>query len=354
MEKYIVENQKVFDYNKKEKNIYFEKNFFEIIKFHQKNCKDYFSILKKLGFQLNKKTKSSDAPPIPVSIFKDNKLYSCKEKNIVKKLLSSGTTGNKQSQIFLDATNSKVQTKVLVQIMEYFFGKKRMPMLIIDKKFEYKDRTNLLASQAAVNGFSILAKKTYFALHSNGQINLKEIKKFMEEFAGEKKIVFGFTNKIFEFFLEKQNLSKNLQFKNCILLHGGGWKKIESKSMDPKKFKSELKKRYNFKKIVNYYGLIEQTGSIFVECNKCDAFKCSIYSDVYVRDENLKIEKQKNKEGLIQLMSLLPSSYPGNNILTEDLGVVCSSKTCKCNFKGKRFKIMGRSKESEIRGCANI
>ena len=354
MEKYIVENQKVFDYNKKERNIYFEKNFFEIIKFHQKNCKDYSSILKKLSFQLNKKTKSIDIPPIPVSIFKDNKLYSCREKKIVKKLLSSGTTGNKQSQIFLDATNSKVQTKVLVQIMEYFFGKKRMPMLIIDKKFEYKDRTNLIASQAAVNGFSILAKKTYFALHSNGQINLKEIKKFMEEFAGEKKIVFGFTNKIFEFFLEKQNLSKNLQFKNCILLHGGGWKKIESKSMDPKKFKSELKKRYNFKKIVNYYGLIEQTGSIFVECNKCDAFKCSIYSDVYVRDENLKIEKQKNKEGLIQLMSLLPSSYPGNNILTEDLGVVCSSKTCKCNFKGKRFKIMGRSKESEIRGCANI
>ena len=354
MEKYIVENQKVFDYNKKERNIYFEKNFFEIIKFHQKNCKDYFSILKKLGFQLNKKTKSSDAPPIPVSIFKDNKLYSCKEKNIVKKLLSSGTTGNKQSQIFLDATNSKVQTKVLVQIMEYFFGKKRMPMLIIDKKFEYKDRTNLLASQAAVNGFSILAKKTYFAFHSNGQINLKEIKKFMEEFAEEKKIVFGFTNKIFEFFLEKHNLPKNIQFKNCTLLHGGGWKKIESKSMDPKKFKSELKKRYNFKKIVNYYGLIEQTGSIFVECNKCDSFKCSIYSDVYVRDENLKIEKQKNKEGLIQLMSLLPSSYPGNNILTEDLGLICSSETCKCNFKGKRFKIIGRSKESEIRGCANI
>ena len=88
-----------------------------------------------------------------------------------------------------------------------------------------------------------------------------------------------------------------MQFKNCILLHGGGWKKIESKSMDPQKFKIELKKRYNFKKIVNYYGLIEQTGSIFVECNKCDAFKCSIYSDVYVRDENLKIEKKNNKEG---------------------------------------------------------
>ena len=354
MEKYIVENKKVFDFNKKERNSFFKKNFFEMIKFHQKNCKDYFRILKKLSFKLNKKTQVTDIPPIPVSLFKDNKLYSCKEKMIVKKLLSSGTTGNKQSQIFLDATNSKVQTKVLVQIMEHFFGKKRMPMLIIDKKFENKDRSKLLASQAAVNGFSILAKKTYFALHSNGQINLEEIEKFLEEFADEKKIIFGFTNKVFQFFLEKHNLSKNIQFKNCILLHGGGWKKIESKSMDPKKFKFELKKRYNFKKIVNYYGLIEQTGSIFVECNKCDAFKCSIYSDVYVRDENLRIEKKNNQIGLIQLMSLLPSSYPGNNILTEDLGIICSNDICKCDFKGKLFRVIGRSKESEIRGCANI
>ena len=41
-----------------------------------------------------------------------------------------------------------------------------------------------------------------------------------------KKIVFGFMNKVFEFFLEKQNLSKNVKFNNCILLHGGGWKKL--------------------------------------------------------------------------------------------------------------------------------
>ena len=194
MEKYIVEDKKVFNFKKKERNSFFKKNLFEMIKFHQKNCKDYFSILKNLNFQFSKKTKIIDIPAIPVSIFKDNKLYSCKEKEIVKKLLSSGTTGNKQSQIFLDATNSKVQTKVLVQIMEYFFGKKRMPMLIIDKKFEYQDRTKLSASQAAVNGFSILAKKTYFALHSNGQINLEEIEKFLEEFTDEKKIIFGFNS----------------------------------------------------------------------------------------------------------------------------------------------------------------
>ena len=53
MEKYIVENKKVFNFNKKERNSFFKKNFFEIIKFHQKNCKDYFSILKNLSFRFN-------------------------------------------------------------------------------------------------------------------------------------------------------------------------------------------------------------------------------------------------------------------------------------------------------------
>ena len=52
-------------------------------------------------------------------------------------------------------------------------------------------------------------------------------------------------------------------------------------------------------------------------------------------------------------MSLLPSSYPGNNILTEDLGVICPSQTCTCNFKGKDLKLKV-DQRVRIRGCANI
>jgi len=354
MEKFLVKDKKVFCFSESEKKKYFQKNFIEIIKFHVKKCKKYSRLLKKLNFKIKENSKISQIPPIPVSIFKDNILYSCEKKKIIKKLLSSGTSGNKQSQIFLDSVNSIVQTKVLVQIMGHFFGKKRMPMLIIDKKNDNGNREKLVASQAAVNGFSILSKKIYYAYKSNGDINFDDIKIFKDSFSQEKKVVFGFTDKVYKFFFENKNQLKNMKFNNCTLLHGGGWKKLESKSIDSKIFKSALKKNYNFKKIVNYYGLIEQTGSIFIECDKCDAFKCSIYSDVFVRDENLNIENKENKVGLLQLMSLLPSSYPGNNILTEDLGMICSNKVCKCKFKGKLFRVIGRSKNSEVRGCANI
>ena len=48
--------------------------------------------------------------------------------------------------------------------------------------------------------------------------------------------------------------------------------------------------------------MIEQTGSIFLECYKCNFFP-SIFSDILIRNKNLDIIS--NEPGLIQLMSLL-------------------------------------------------
>ena len=41
-------------------------------------------------------------------------------------------------------------------------------------------------------------------------------------------------------------------------------------------FKKKLLKKLKLKSIYNYYGLVEQTGSIFIECPHCNAF-CSFY-----------------------------------------------------------------------------
>ena len=67
----------------------------------------------------------------------------------------------------------------------------------------------------------------------------------------------------------------------------------------------------------------------------------------------MKVKKDGNK-GLVQLISLLPTSYPGHNILTEDIGLISNIHDCSCSRLGKRFKIFGRLKKAEIRGCANV
>ena len=122
-------------------------------------------------------------------------------------------------------------------------------------------------------------------------------------------------------------------------------------------FKDLFLKKYGLSKVHNYYGLVEQTGSIFIECEECSLFKCSIYSDVFIRDKQLNIIEGKQKKGFLQVMSLIPTSYPGNNLITEDIAEIVENTKCKkCtrNYSGKLFKVYGRANNSEIRGCSNI
>ena len=67
------------------------------------------------------------------------------------------------------------------------------------------------------------------------------------------------------------------------------------------------------------------------------------------------MELSKIREiGLIQTLSLLPLSYPGHNILTEDLGVIHGIDDCSCGRKGKYFTVLGRVPNTELRGCSDV
>ena len=78
-----------------------KKKFLEILikltKIHQKKCKNYYKIIKKIKF---KKTSTiEDLPFLPSSIFKEIELYSMRRKKIFKTLKSSGTSGQNVSKI---------------------------------------------------------------------------------------------------------------------------------------------------------------------------------------------------------------------------------------------------------------
>ena len=106
-------------------------------------------------------------------------------------------------------------------------------------------------------------------------------------------------------------------------------------------------------KIYNYYGLVEQTGSVFIESRKCGYFHTSVFSNIFIRDKKFNV-LENGKKGLIQLLSLLPTSYPGHNILTEDIGEIIGEDNCKCGLTGKYFLVYGRAKEAEVRGCSDV
>ena len=53
-------------------------------------------------------------------------------------------------------------------------------------------------------------------------------------------------------------------------------------------------------------------------------------------------------------MSLIPLSYPGHNILTEDQGYIIGADNCRCGKLGKYFVLTNRVKNTEIRGCSDV
>jgi phenylacetate-coenzyme A ligase PaaK-like adenylate-forming protein len=325
----------------------------KLTNFHIKKCNEYKKIIN-LKMKNSIKINSIDQIPfLPADIFKFKNLKSIKEKNIYKILNSSGTSGSIPSKIYLDKKNSLSQTKTLVNLFKKISGDKRLPMLILDAENIVQGNISFSARAAGILGFSIFASEKFYALDSNMKIKEKELNKFLKKYRSKKILVFGFTFVSWKyFFLEMINNKNYFDMKECLFLHGGGWKKMQDISVDNLSLKEKLNKFFNIKKVYNYYGLVEQTGSIFFECDN-GFFHTSDYNDILIRDAATLDTVSYNKSGLVQVLSILPTSYPGHSILTQDIGQILGENNCKCGQPGKFFKIIGPQENSDLRGCGD-
>ena len=329
----------------------FSEEIYNLTKFHYRHSKEYKKIIDFL-YPLSFKQKIESIPFLPAKLFKEIDLKSISDDKVFKILNSSGTSGGNPSKIYLDKDNAKKQTLVLNEIVSKILGKKRIPMLIIDEKKDILNPKKFDAKTAAILGFSLFGRN-HFYLIKNNQIDYENLNIFLDKYSNDNFFVFGFTSLIYDYLikiLDRKKVKKN--FMKSILIHGGGWKKMEKIKISNKIFKKKLKDKLNIEKVFNYYGLIEQTGSIFFECKKCGCFTTSKYSEVLVRGKNLQILKN-NSKGYIQLLSLLPKSYPGHSILTEDIGEIVEND-CNICFGKKKFLVHGRAEKSEIRGCSDV
>jgi hypothetical protein len=58
--------------------------------------------------------------------------------------------------------------------------------------------------------------------------------------------------------------------------------------------------------------------------------------------------------GVLQVLSLLPLSYPGHSVLTEDLGIIHGIDDAQGGRYGKYFSVLGRIPKAELRGCSDV
>lgn len=344
-----------YSLDKTQKHHLLNERLCELTRFHYQHCTAYRKMMDAVGLNVDNLPEYDALPFLPVRLFKELELRSVKKEEVVKTMTSSGTTGQQVSRIFLDRETSSLQTKCLTRIVSSFIGTKRVPMLILDSSAVIKDRNMFSARGAGILGFSMFGSKRCYVFDENMELDVDGLKAFLAEHEGETIFMFGFTFMIWQHFYRKllecgykPNLSRG------VLIHGGGWKKLENEKVSPIEFKQRLNDvcGIDIKNIHDYYGMVEQTGTIYMEC-EYGHLHTSCFSDVLVRRPIDFSLADVGEKGLIEVVSMLPQSYPGHVLLTEDEGMILGEDDCLCGRKGKYFKIEGRIKNAEIRGCSD-
>lgn len=326
---------------------------FELTKHHVENCPEYAAMMRGVGFDADVCSSFNDLPFLPVCLFKELELKSISRNDVFKVMTSSGTTGQTVSKIFLDRNAAGVQQKVLVKIVSGFIDSARMPMLIIDSPSVIKDRAMFSARGAGILGFSIFGTDRVYALNDEMEIDFAAVTAFLEKHSCKRILLFGFTFMVWQhFYMELIKNKYKLNLENAVLIHGGGWKRLDSNSVSKNTFKNSLTDAFGLTDIHDYYGMIEQTGCVYMECEH-GHLHTSIFSDIITRRHTDFSRCDIGEPGIIQVVSVLPESYPGHSLLTEDEGVILGEDCCPCGRRGKYFAVNGRLKMAEIRGCSD-
>lgn len=338
-----------------EKDPVLSRSLNELTRHHYQSCATYRNIVDRIfgGPERAASGGLADVPFLPVSLFKTHELKSVPDAEIIKVLTSSGTGGQSVSRIYLDGETARIQSAVLVKIVQHFLGKDRLPMVILDHQGVLRDRRSHSARGAGILGMAQFGRRPFYALREDMSLDERGLLDYLEAARGGRILLFGFTFMVWSFFaqaLEARGLTLDLQ--DAVLIHTGGWKKLHDLAVGPEDFRERIRRLTGIGSVINFYGMAEQVGGVYFE-NDLHYLHAPIYSDVIIRDPVTLAPLPDGEVGLIQVLSSLPVSYPGHSILTEDLGVIRGCDSPKLEMKGRYFEMMGRLPESELRGCSD-
>lgn len=334
----------------------------EELSFHYENNEMYRQFCERKNFNPhNPITDLTSIPPVAVSVFKNLGfgLSSVPKEDIKFHLQSSATSGT-PSTIVVDKITSKRQSKAMVKVMQEFIGRERKPFLVMDIDPHSADRQLLGARFAAITGYLNFASKSHFFLKAKDGISYFDIDAIKECLstipADQPVIVFGFTYILYSNVLKAINgIGERIRLpRGSKIIHIGGWKKLEAEKIDKSVFNQQLAEGFSVEPsdVIDIYGFTEQMGLNYPDC-PCGCKHASSYVKVLVRDAVTREVLPDGNEGMMEFITPIPHSYPGNVVLTDDMGII-EKAPCPFGRPGQRFRITGRMKKAEVRGCGDI
>ncbi len=153
-------------------------------------------------------------------------------------------------------------------------------------------------------------------------------------------VVFGFTYLVWSRFLvEAQRRGLRFHAPQAVLLHSGGWKKLAAGAVTKDDFNRRAAEVLGCGPagVLDFYGMVEQVGTVFVDCPAGNKH-APAFADVLIRRSYDLRPVAPGETGIIEVVSVLPTSYPGQAILTEDQGRLLGVDDCPCGRRGSYFR----------------
>jgi hypothetical protein len=324
-----------------------------LTRFHLAGCPEYARIWP----DFERAERLEELPWLHVGLFK-NIAFKTTGEGIrhERTLKSSATTSGVSSLVALDRASSELQSASTLAIFKDFVGDAVRPLLVLDNSRSLLTRGEVSARVAAALSLRPLASEIHFLLEDADDPGSMKWDSLAEQLSGhDDLLVYGFTWVLWLAWGAANipaEIRDLLAGKRIHFVHSGGWKKLEAAQVDRQTFDARLLARLHpDSRVVDFYGLVEQAGIVYPLC--AEGFRhVPGWAEVLVRDP-WTLDSLTGEPGQLQLMNTLARGAPYHNVLTEDLGRIEPGE-CPCGRSGKRFELLGRVPNAEVRGCANV
>jgi Acyl-protein synthetase, LuxE len=302
----------------------------------------------------------SDLPYLPVAVFKANPPLALVEASEIKRTLSSSsTTGQVPSRVVLDSATSRRMTKGVIRIIRDFVGGARRPYLIVDTRENATPGREIGARAAAIQSLEPFATETVCCLREERGERALDFDKLIEcavKWKDQEVLVYGFTFVIWTELVERRmRQGVTLNMPNVHVLHSGGWKRLQERAVTKDVFIRGVASVFGCapERVIDYYGMVENVGVVYPDCTQ-GSKHAPAFADVIVRDPLTLLPVEPGEQGLVQVCSALPTSFPGFLLLTDDIAEVIGDDGCACGRRGMHFRFVRRAPRAEVRGCGNL
>lgn len=303
----------------------------------------------------------ADLPYLPVSAFKANPPLSLVPPAEIKRtLMSSSTSGQIPSRVVLDSGTSRRMTKGVIAIIRDFIGSARRPYLVIDTNENLGRQSELGARGAAIQALGSFATEIVPCLTAdsagNLSLDLEKLLAFANRWKDASVLVYGFTYVIWTQFVQPlRERGIQLNIPDVHVLHSGGWKRLEQQSVTKEVFNEGVSNIFGCapNRVIDYYGMVENVGVVYPDCEQ--GYKhVPAFADVIIRNPLTLAPAEAGEPGVVQVCSVLPTSFPGFLLLTDDIGEIVGHDGCACGRRGTYFRFLRRVPKVEMRGCGNL